>query len=92
MPETSQLICYAIQLTGFYIKATVAFNGLIKIFCDSCFTYCYYIEKCFSSTQEMLTVIKVFIKKIYTYIEYLLTAIYFCEVFQYYAFSQCHII
>ena len=26
--ETSQLICYANQLTGFYMMATLAFNGL----------------------------------------------------------------
>ena len=26
--EASQLICCANQLTGFYIRATVAFNGL----------------------------------------------------------------
>ena len=29
--ETSQLICVANQLTGFYIRATLAFNGLIKV-------------------------------------------------------------
>ena len=27
--ETSQLICKANQLTGFYMRATLAFNGLI---------------------------------------------------------------
>ena len=27
--EISQLICYVNQLTGFYMKATLAFNGLI---------------------------------------------------------------
>ena len=26
--ETSQLICYANQLTGFYMRATLVFNGL----------------------------------------------------------------
>ena len=26
--ETSQLICYANQLTGFYMRTTLAFNGL----------------------------------------------------------------
>ena len=26
--ESSQLICYANQLTGFYMSATLAFNGL----------------------------------------------------------------
>ena len=26
--ETSQLICIANQLTGFYMRATLAFNGL----------------------------------------------------------------
>ena len=26
--ETSQLICFANQLTGFYMRATLAFNGL----------------------------------------------------------------
>ena len=31
MPETSQLICYANQLTGFYMRGSLAFNGLIKI-------------------------------------------------------------
>ena len=29
--ETSQLICYAKQLTGFYARATLAFNGLIYL-------------------------------------------------------------
>ena len=28
--ETSQLICTANQLTGFYMRATLALNGLIK--------------------------------------------------------------
>ena len=28
--ETSQLICTANQLTGFYMRATLAFNGLIS--------------------------------------------------------------
>ena len=28
--EISQLICYANQLTGFYMRATLAFNGLIS--------------------------------------------------------------
>ena len=29
--ETSQLICEANQLTGFYMKATLALNGLRKL-------------------------------------------------------------
>ena len=33
------------------------------MFCDSCFTYCYYIKKKFSTTQKMLMVIKTFIKR-----------------------------
>ena len=28
--ETSQLICFGNQLTGFYMRATVEFNGLIS--------------------------------------------------------------
>ena len=37
--ETSQLICCANKLTGFYMRATLAFNGLtglkkIKVFWD----------------------------------------------------------
>ena len=35
--ETSQLICKANQLTGFYMRATLALNGLSDIF--SCFTH-----------------------------------------------------
>ena len=27
--ETSQLICFANQLTGFYMRAALAFNGLM---------------------------------------------------------------
>ena len=30
--ETSQLICCADQFTGFYMRAAVALNGLIKSF------------------------------------------------------------
>ena len=30
--EISQLICYANQLTGFYMRATLAINGLINFF------------------------------------------------------------
>ena len=29
--ETSQLICTVKQLTGFYMRATLAFNGLLNI-------------------------------------------------------------
>ena len=29
--ETSQLVCCVNQLTGFYMRATLAFNGLQKI-------------------------------------------------------------
>ena len=29
--ETSQLICYANQLTGFYMMATLAFNEIVYI-------------------------------------------------------------
>ena len=32
--ETSQLICTANQLTGFYTRATLAINGLVKVFFD----------------------------------------------------------
>ena len=35
--ETSQLICCANQLTGFYVRATLAFNGLKKSFRHRCF-------------------------------------------------------
>ena len=49
------------------------------MFCDSCFTYCYYVKLCFSSIQEML-------KVIYG----IRIVIYFCEVFQCYAFSLYH--
>ena len=31
--ETSQLVCCANQLTGFYMRATLAFNGLIQLTC-----------------------------------------------------------
>ena len=40
--ETSQLICSADQLTGFYIMTALAFNELIKhpvkhgLFCEDC--------------------------------------------------------
>ena len=30
-PETSQLICTANQLTGFYMRVTLTLNGLIKL-------------------------------------------------------------
>ena len=29
--ETSQLICFANELTGFYMRRTLAFNGLIQL-------------------------------------------------------------
>ena len=40
--ETSQLICFANQLTGFYIRVTLAFNGLIifpSMYFDLIITY-----------------------------------------------------
>ena len=30
--ETSELICYANQLTGFYMRATLALDGLMTLF------------------------------------------------------------
>ena len=33
--ETCQLICRANQLTGFYMRATLAFNGLTHLFTGS---------------------------------------------------------
>ena len=32
--ETSQIICIANQLTGFYMMATLAFNELVAVFRD----------------------------------------------------------
>ena len=42
--ETSQLICFSNQLTGFYMMTTLAFNELIK-FDDALRYYIYIAEK-----------------------------------------------
>ena len=34
--ETSQLICCANHLTGFYMRATLAFNGLKHLYLNNC--------------------------------------------------------
>ena len=49
--RTSQLICYANQLTGFYMGVTLAFNGLIRFsFCNPPSTKI----KCLEEFQKMI--------------------------------------
>ena len=54
--ETSQLICFANQLTGFYIMRTLVVKGLIKVDFVTEVFHRFFPEFCSSRTFPMLVV------------------------------------